>query len=243
MDYTIDILCNAFPGKASISALGWSNVTLIRTENHNILFDTGAQGVRPFIMSALKRLSMEPEQIDAVFLSHLHFDHCGNASLFPNAKFIISEKEWEYATTQDDIFVTRESIEFLKNKDKIMISRDETEIYPGMKAIFTPGHTPGGMSLILESGNGKWVLAGDAVKNRIELSSGKVDMSLNTKDSQQSISRIKSIADRVLPGHDCWLKVEGDKVIPEGKVQVEIALPAGMHGGENGVFKLVVDND
>lgn len=241
MNFKLDILCRAFPGKSNISALGWSNVVLIRTKDRNILFDTGAQGVRPNLLNSLRNLSVEPKEIDTVFLSHLHFDHCGNASLFPNAKFIISETEWKYATTEDDIFTAAESVEYLKNRRKIMISQDGEEIYPGMKAIFTPGHTPGGMSLVLDAGNEKWVIAGDAVKNRMELLTEKVDMSLNDEDSKQSISRIKNTANRVLPGHDCWLRIENDKVVPEEKVQVEISLPKGMQGGKNGVFKLVVE--
>ncbi|MCI1945208.1 N-acyl homoserine lactonase family protein [Clostridium luticellarii] len=242
MNFKVDILCKAFPGKSTISALGWSNVVLIRTKDKNILFDTGAQGIRPNILRALGKLSIEPNQIDSVFLSHLHFDHCGNASLFPNASFIISETEWKYATTEEDIFTTEESVKYLRDRKKIIISEDGDEVYPGMKAVFTPGHTPGGMSLVLEADGEKWIIAGDAVKNRVELLREKVDMSLNNEQSRQSICRIKGIADRVLPGHDCWMKIENGKIIPEEKVQVDITLPKGMQDGKNGVFKLVIEN-
>jgi glyoxylase-like metal-dependent hydrolase (beta-lactamase superfamily II) len=130
----------------------------------------------------------------------------------------------------------------LRDRKKIIISEDGDEVYPGMKAVFTPGHTPGGMSLVLEADGEKWIIAGDAVKNRVELLREKVDMSLNNEQSRQSICRIKGIADRVLPGHDCWMKIENGKIIPEEKVQVDITLPKGMQDGKNGVFKLVIEN-
>ncbi|MHC6179793.1 N-acyl homoserine lactonase family protein [Clostridium sp. JNZ X4-2] len=236
------MLCKAFPGKSTIGALGWSNVVLIRMKGRNILFDTGGQGIRPNLLKALEKLSVKPNQIDSVFLSHLHFDHCCNASLFSSAEFIISRKEWEYATTEEDVFTTEESVEYLKGKKKRFISKDGEEIYPGMKAIFTPGHTPGGMSMVLEADNETWIIAGDAVKNRIELLKGEVDMSLDNEQSLQSILRIRNMADRVLPGHDCWMKIKDNKIIPEEKVQVNIVLPEGIQGGENGVFKLDIEN-
>lgn len=242
MNFKIDVLCKAFPGKSTIGALGWSNVALIRMKDRNILFDTGSQGIRPNLLKALEELSMKPDQIDSVFLSHLHFDHCGNASLFRNARFIISEAEWKYATTEEDVFTTEESVKYLSDREKIIISRDGDEIYPGVKAIFTSGHTPGGMSMVLEADNETWIIAGDAVKNRIELLKGEVDMSLDNEQSRQSILRIKNIADRVLPGHDCWMKIKDNKIIPQEKVQVDITLPGGIQGGEDGVFKLAVEN-
>src|SRR5512143_1829216 len=37
----------------------------------------------------LRREGVDPAQVDYVFLTHFHYDHCSNAKLFPNAKFVV----------------------------------------------------------------------------------------------------------------------------------------------------------
>ena len=44
---------------------------------------------------------MRPEEIDIVINSHLHFDHCSNNKLFPQAKFYFSKSELRHAYVPD----------------------------------------------------------------------------------------------------------------------------------------------
>ena len=60
---------------------GYSSVILIRDGEENILFDTGGYGVRASLHTLLKNIV-----VHKVFLSHLHFDHCANISLFTDAE-------------------------------------------------------------------------------------------------------------------------------------------------------------
>ena len=74
--------------------------------NHKIIVDTGGappDGVRwqPYFRtenesldSALKAIGVSPEEIDIVILTHLHWDHASNNHLFPNAHFIVQQKEF-----------------------------------------------------------------------------------------------------------------------------------------------------
>jgi N-acyl homoserine lactone hydrolase len=236
---SIDVLCRGFPGKGSNGFLGWSSVALIRTASNNILFDTGAQAALPVLLNALKGLSLSPADIDTVVLSHSHFDHIANVRKFKQARFIMSRAEWDYATGQDeDICVEVGAVEYLKSQQLELLGTDGVEIVPNVTAIFTPGHTPGCLSLVIEQDGESWVLAGDAIKNRAELASGVGDMTLNAAVTKESIDRVKSIAARVLPGHDCWLRVTEAGVIAEEPATVRVTLPAGM----SGVFDLSVDS-
>lgn len=236
----VEVLCRGFPGKADVGFLGLSNVALIATESERILFDTGAMGVRLNLLHALEEHSVRPCDVNKVVLSHLHYDHCENVFLFPDAAFFVSEDEWDYAIKGDDLLIPYGIVDFLKGHN-LTLAKDETEVAPGLELISTPGHTPGGISLVLNVGGKKWILAGDAVKNRVELATGHVDMTLDPTASERSIAKIKKLAHRVLPGHDGWLRVEGEKVIVEENPSLTITLPEGMMGGIDGVFRLNVE--
>ena len=93
----------------------------------------------------------------------------------------------------------------------------------------TPGHTPGSISFVLHQDNGeKWILAGDAVKNRGELITGEVQMSLDIEATNNSLKKIRNLGDRVLPGHDGWLKIVSGEVFPEGNNDVTLLFGQGI---------------
>jgi len=54
---------------------GWGFSCLVKTEDKNILFDTGADS--PILLSNMEKLGINPGEIDFVFISHLHEDHIG----------------------------------------------------------------------------------------------------------------------------------------------------------------------
>ena len=74
------ILLPGIPVSSTRGALGWSTVALIETGGLRILFDTGSYGDRSLLIERL--LSLDPQALDAVFISHLHYDHCQNIDLF-----------------------------------------------------------------------------------------------------------------------------------------------------------------
>jgi len=235
----IDLLTKVFPGKSSAGALGLSTCALIRTGARTILFDTGAHGIIKTLQGSLARLGVEPEEVDTIFLSHLHYDHLNNVAYFPQAKILCGRKEWEYATTAKDEWTPLESILYLKNEREVELVEDGQEILPGMRALWVPGHTPGQMALALDTDEGVLVLAGDAVKNRSELELEFSDQYVDQQASTASIRRIKQMADKVLPGHDGYLLIREGKVIPESELSLDIMLPKGCTDGENGVYHLV----
>lgn len=238
MSLQVDLLTNAFPGKSSAGALGLSSCALIRTNGKIILFDTGAHGIIKVLEKSLEKYGIDPLKVDAIFLSHLHYDHLNNIAIYPNAELIIGRREWEYANTTKDEWTPLESIEYIKNRRNIRLVDDNEEIMPGLTALWTPGHTPGQMSLAVDTPEGLLIMAGDAVKNRSELEQEFSDMSLNEADSIASIRRIKQMAYKVLPGHDSYLLIKDGKVIPESTVTLDISLPKGCEGGDNGVYHL-----
>lgn len=73
-------------------------VTLARCGREAILVDTGYQRQEAQLLQELGRRGLTAESISCVMNTHLHFDHCHNNSLFPKARILCSEKEYEWIT-------------------------------------------------------------------------------------------------------------------------------------------------
>jgi N-acyl homoserine lactone hydrolase len=87
--------------------------------------------------------------------------HAGDNHLFPNATFIIQEPEVTWAR---QAFSAKNLTEWDFPGAKIeQLQREDVEILPGLKCIFTPGHTPGHQSVLYERDGYKMLFCGDAV--------------------------------------------------------------------------------
>ena len=230
----VDLLVKGFPGRASICGLSWASMVLVRTQELKIVIDLGSYPSRRYLIAALKEKGIEPSEIDMVLFTHLHHDHIAAVDMFPQALFVYSRTEWEYANLTNEYAVNKGSLLFLHAYRSRLIEEDGEEIVPGITAMFTPGHTPGCVSYIIDVNGEKWAITGDAIKNRGELISGDVEMTADSGISYESIQKVKKVANRILPGHDCWLKMEGNKVIPMEENIVTIKFPKGVTvNGEN----------
>jgi len=146
-----------------------TNAFLIKTPGRNILVDagTGAGGV---LLEKIKKLGVEPDQVDAVLITHLHGDHIGSLQrdgrpVFTKAKIYLDAKERDHFTKTA---VNQGAVAALKAYDSNVVSFDALpfgpvfkEILPGISAIASYGHTPGHVSFMIESGESKFIIAGD----------------------------------------------------------------------------------
>lgn len=230
MTIEIDVLCYGFPAGTEVAGLGYSAMALVRSKNETILVDTGGAGARKFLWNELIRRSISPQDISKVFLTHIHWDHCCNIDLFPHAEFVLSRTEWEYGMTVDPNeapFVYGGYLSWLRAFRKRMIVEEGEVIIPGVTALFTPGHTPGSMSLIVETSAGKYCIAGDAIKNLGELVTASVKTNPDPEASAASIRKIRRLCSRILPGHDGLLRWEGGKGYRENGGELRINLRGG----------------
>lgn len=202
VDYEIIVRGNNLAFKGGYFAL--ANASLVFTGDGPILFDVGHYCNRPALIEGLAGKGLKPGDIRAVFLSHLHFDHCNNIDLFPDAKVYVSEREWAYvgAPHAEDMFVPWLIREQLKKHDLAFIN-GEGRIAEGVSYFPAPGHTPGSYALYLKTAaKGRVVLAGDAIKYPKEAVARRCDMPFDSVQSgTASIEHILSIADRIVPGH------------------------------------------
>ena len=223
----IDLVFEGFPGKLSTGYMGWSSVVLIETKGVKILFDAAGAGRRSEIRQRLQEFGTNADEIDILFLSHFHEDHVYNFDYFTNAKILLHAKEAEWVEGDPDAWaVPKHLYPALADTGRLELIYEDKEIIPGVSTLFTPGHTPGGMSLVLQAPQiPVTVVAGDAVKNLLELASGNVAMSWNNSISAESIAKIRAIAEVVIPGHDRILQVGEDKVFAKSSVRETIIIP------------------
>ena len=161
---------------------------LVKTGEHRVLVDTGANGLDQNTGRLIQNLQSEdiaPEEIDMVILTHCHPDHIGGITLedgnlaFPNARYALWKEEWEFWTSGEaESKLDEHSREILigiarKNlppiQDRLDLIEREREILPGIEAIAAPGHTPGHMALVISSKGERLFNISDLVLHPIHL--------------------------------------------------------------------------
>lgn len=138
--------------------------------SQKILVDTGVGGPEG-VVRALAGIGLKPQDIDTVILTHLHFDHADNVGLFPQARFILQKREWEYAKSPLPIqrqLYNPETIAELERLDLILVG-DRYVVEDGVEVILVPGHTPGQQAVVVNTSQGNYVLAGDLLMTWINV--------------------------------------------------------------------------
>jgi glyoxylase-like metal-dependent hydrolase (beta-lactamase superfamily II) len=111
------------------------------------------------IGDVLAEAEIRIEDVTAVANCHLHADHSGQNSAFPEVPIYVQATEWELAHTTDHTIL--EWIDF-PNARYVPLTGDH-EPFDGFRIVATPGHTRGHQSLAVETEDGLVVLAGQAV--------------------------------------------------------------------------------
>jgi N-acyl homoserine lactone hydrolase len=108
----------------------------------------------------LARLGLSTADVDVVMIGHLHFDHAGGLCDVCGCDIHVHQDELAAARAQADGAYFQD--DFAADY-RWRLQRDEYDLAPGVRAINTPGHTAGHMSLWIELPKGKpLILAGDA---------------------------------------------------------------------------------
>jgi len=213
---TIDVLVQGFPGKAVChGGLGWSTVTLIRGGGRTVLLDVGAFGVRRELLKQLQACGVAPGDVTDVVLTHAHYDHAVNFTLFPDATVWIGEVELAWAAARAPGFdpLPELYVRELNQSARVRRVADGQEFLPGLRAIAAPGHTPGHLVFLLHGGDTPVLFSGDAAKNRAELLDLQVDASEDREQSRASLETIwrhwrAEPGTLLVPGHDLCMRLD-----------------------------------
>ncbi|WP_433662295.1 MBL fold metallo-hydrolase [Nocardia sp. CA-128927] len=156
---------------------------LVERDNRRLLIDTGMGPytgevslgqtyVGPVNCGALPEVLAElghaPSDIDTVAFTHLHIDHTGWAfgpdghKFFPNARYLVAAQEWAPHGRGEIIpgAPPRPTVIEPMAGTHTRIT-DGEEIFPGVHALVTPGHSPGHTSYIISTSSGRIIVFGD----------------------------------------------------------------------------------
>ncbi|MGA4958987.1 N-acyl homoserine lactonase family protein [Streptomyces lavendulocolor] len=142
---------------------------LVRHREGLLLFDTGIgegdaaaearyRPRRRGLKEALATQGVAPDDIDVVVNCHLHFDHCGGNPLLAGRPVLVQRTE--LATARAGGYTIDTLIDFPGARYEELDG--ETDVWPGVRVVPTPGHTAGHQSLVVSGADGTVVLAGQA---------------------------------------------------------------------------------
>ncbi len=132
--------------------------------------------------SSLRAAGVEPEQVDIVVCTHLHFDHAGGTTRldcdgrirpsFPRARHVVRRGEWEYAQRKNErvraSYFTK-PFEPLVEAALLDFVDEDGEVAPGVELVRTPGHTPHHQSVVVRAGEATIFYPADLVPTSAHL--------------------------------------------------------------------------
>ncbi|MDD5543423.1 MAG: MBL fold metallo-hydrolase [Acidobacteriia bacterium] len=172
------------------------NCLYVHTPEHRVLIDTGIGNKfdarwnaiydidrSSTLLGSLARLGVQPEDIDVIIHTHLHFDHAGsNTTLlpdgtivktFPKARCFAQREEYEHALNPHD----RDRASYALDRVKFMppycdyeLLDGDVEVVPGIRVSVKPGHNRSMQIVELESRGLKTIVFSDLVSTRLHLS-------------------------------------------------------------------------
>lgn len=189
---------------------------LLQGDDHRVLVDTGLEdfmvppgftgetGLTPLYMEeALLEAGLTPDDIHIVINTHLHDDHCGNNPMFSKAEFYIQASEVNFCKNPHPLD-DRYDEDFIKDLPIVSLEGDQ-EILPGLKVFFTPGHTPGSQTVLVQTEEGPVVIPGLCCNAKNFPQQGKAVCPGVHGDAYQaydSAQRVKELGGRILPLHE-----------------------------------------
>jgi glyoxylase-like metal-dependent hydrolase (beta-lactamase superfamily II) len=146
------------------------NCLLVETPAGRVLVETGigervtdkVRAMRGYegaaVVPALRQAGFDPETVDVVAMSHLHFDHAGGllladgARAFPRASIVAQRSEWEIALGDNSRLVAsydQPEIRLVRDWGADGAADGEREVLPGVSVVPTGGHSAGHQAIVV----------------------------------------------------------------------------------------------
>ncbi len=170
------------------------NCLLVQIAGKTVLIDAGVgskeldneketYGLVPSrLIKGLRSVGLSPKEIDAVILTHLHFDHSGGCTrldragslvpTFPRAKYYVQQMCWEDACSPNERCQEVHRLEDfgpIDEKGQMELLDGDGEIFPGLGVRVTNGHARGHQVVLINHGGERIAFLGDLVPTAFHL--------------------------------------------------------------------------
>jgi N-acyl homoserine lactone hydrolase len=173
------------------------------------------------IPGQLRERGMDPKDIGVVLMTHLHSDHASGIAQFPDATFVVSDREWDaaseggmtsgYFPRQFDHAFDWRLLDFEgQGTDSFASFGTSFDLFGdgSVRLVFTPGHTLGHLSVILRLKDREALIAGDAIYTMRALRESALPLRMEDEHLfRRSLKEIQLYAREtpdavIIPGHD-----------------------------------------
>ncbi|TCK37034.1 glyoxylase-like metal-dependent hydrolase (beta-lactamase superfamily II) [Paraburkholderia sp. BL8N3] len=167
------------------------------------------------VEDGLKKIGIRADAVEDVIITHMHYDHAGNRSLFPRARYHIQDREMAYCTGRCMCHGSL-SHPFEAEDVKSMVGRvfdgrvqfhdGASSLTPGLSVHWVGGHTNGLQVVRVHTARGWVVLASDASHFYANMQQSRpFPVVYNVGDMLEGYAaahRLADSAEHVIPGHD-----------------------------------------
>jgi len=154
-------------------------------------------------LGELSRCGFSPTDVDVVLSTHLHVDHVGwNTQLidgtwvptFPNAEYLFVRPEFEHwaAEPQDYGPVFEDSVQPIIDAGLATVVEADHQITANISLELTAGHTPGHVSVVIESGNDTALITGDMTHHPVQFAHPEMASSADWRQDMSTATRFEA---------------------------------------------------
>lgn len=174
----------------------------------------GRKIIRP-PAEGLKTLGIEPDRVEQVIVTHMHYDHAGNHGLFPHARFHLQDREMAYCTgrcmchgTLSHAYEAEDVSVMVRRifEGRVQFHDGDSQVAPGISVHLVGGHTNGLQVVRVRTRRGWVVLASDASHLYANIGEQRpFPVVYNVGDMLEGYARVRRLADsedHIIPGHD-----------------------------------------
>lgn len=198
------------------------NAFLINAGDRLVMVDAGTSELYgptlDKLVSSLKAAGYEPDQVTDILITHIHTDHTGGLMhgaerVFKKAVIHVEKKEadfWLTPANKDKAEASKKQyfdqavakVQPYVKAGQVKTFSGETQLFPGIKAVPAPGHTPGHTFYVLESKGEKIVFWGDIMHvAEVQFVNPSITIAFDVDPAQAAAARKKAYADAAAKGY------------------------------------------